>query len=704
MATMTATMKSFTKGLKTAIKPMQASLANIEQSLIVTASREDVVEGKRAEKVKLNEEKKQTSLLEKLFGKRDKDGKGGSFLSKHWGKILTAIGALLLLIPKDFYKNIFDPKWWKDNSWEIGGWILGAILVKKAWENIGTIILGSFWAGLMLKQHNAAKAERVAAKKVADEKAKKVADEKAKKVADEKAEKAKKVADEKAEKAEKKAEKAEKKAEKAKKKAELAAAKKATVKAEKIVSSPEPNPKVDTRTWKAVESKTYGNAGGMFTKVARGVGALAKGIIPAIVLKTMYEKGIEAAMVEYLAIVGDFSMFTNNLGDFSMFTNNKDSYANIANGDLGRLEGQSLDFRKKVREVMGFNNKTPKGLEEFAKKVSEEQENKNTKRTLEKIHKLKKELNEGGKQHTERNNSPLNLGSKGGYTSSDLKSGNTPSQGMYFRTFPTANWYDSKSHRIRMNKFGDHPTAGTRETSWSKLNPSTQTKVNFLAERLGQMILTSGWRTQKSNITARINRLDPLGGVGGHVGADGNFIEGSINTRYKRSWRNAILNKFGQPRGSAMLMAGPGTDDRKDAVEFLSTLPDFGGPHGHGNAIDMKYPAGYGKDASGKAAFAKLVGDIFPGSTVYDESGHLHVGFNPKINPEDIKNAWNTAHEERSHLMAQKSFGLYPSTTLVNNSPTNIKQGDNTVLAGSYSAQDNGIWNEQTSSNRWRYS
>ena len=55
MATMSATMKQFTKGLKTTFEPMQTSLSNIEHALTITASREQEIETQRAEKEKLEE-------------------------------------------------------------------------------------------------------------------------------------------------------------------------------------------------------------------------------------------------------------------------------------------------------------------------------------------------------------------------------------------------------------------------------------------------------------------------------------------------------------------------------------------------------------------------------------------------------------------------------------------------------------------------
>ena len=94
MATMSATMKQFTKGLKTSLEPMQASLANIEKCSCLVSSRENEVELKRLEKEKLDTEKEQTAALKKIAGnsvketkEKDKE-KGKGFLAKHWGKIL----------------------------------------------------------------------------------------------------------------------------------------------------------------------------------------------------------------------------------------------------------------------------------------------------------------------------------------------------------------------------------------------------------------------------------------------------------------------------------------------------------------------------------------------------------------------------------------------------------------------------------------
>ena len=155
MATMSATMKQFTKGLKTHLEPIKTSLTNIEQSLVVTAeasqvSREDEVENKKAEKEKLDEEKKQTSWLKKLFGKKDEKGEGGGFFTRHWRKILLGIGALLLFLPKQWIKNLFDPKWWKDNAWIIGGTLAGALLfylgAPAVWSGVASAIGGALFA------------------------------------------------------------------------------------------------------------------------------------------------------------------------------------------------------------------------------------------------------------------------------------------------------------------------------------------------------------------------------------------------------------------------------------------------------------------------------------------------------------------------------------------------------------------------------
>ena len=127
MATMSATMKQFTKGLQLAVQPMQTSLANIEKSLVVTGSKEDVIA--RADKEKLTEDtvkatkeqEKQTAALEHLTKNSDKDQKDKKeekgFFGKHWGKLLLAVLLIASLLPKKEtirnikkivdYKNIF---------------------------------------------------------------------------------------------------------------------------------------------------------------------------------------------------------------------------------------------------------------------------------------------------------------------------------------------------------------------------------------------------------------------------------------------------------------------------------------------------------------------------------------------------------------------------------------------------------------------
>ena len=150
MATMSATMKQFTKGLKTTFEPMQTSLANIEQSLVIQAqekSREEEVEAKRLEKKKLDEETKQTSWLKKLFGKKDEKGEGGGFITRHWKKIVAGLLFILTLLPKSFFRNLISPKWWKDHAWMIGGAIAGALLLKlglpMVWNGVAAALGGA---------------------------------------------------------------------------------------------------------------------------------------------------------------------------------------------------------------------------------------------------------------------------------------------------------------------------------------------------------------------------------------------------------------------------------------------------------------------------------------------------------------------------------------------------------------------------------
>ena len=152
MATMSATMKQFTKGLKTTFEPMQTSLANIEQSLVIQAqekSREEEVEAKRLEKKKLDEETKQTSWLKKLFGKKDEKGEGGGFFTRHWRKILFALGALLLFLPKQWIKNLFSMKWWEENGLLIGGAIGAGIIAYLLGPGIWAGVAGVFGLSLL---------------------------------------------------------------------------------------------------------------------------------------------------------------------------------------------------------------------------------------------------------------------------------------------------------------------------------------------------------------------------------------------------------------------------------------------------------------------------------------------------------------------------------------------------------------------------
>ena len=700
MATMSATMKQFTKGLKTTFEPMQTSLASIEQSLLISASkeatREEEVEAARLAKKAADEEAKQTTWLKKLFGKKDEKGEGGGFFTKHWGKILTALAGLLLFLPKDFLKEkLFNPQWWKDQATTIGGWIAGAFLAKKTWDLAGETF-GFALKAWMLKNMMGGGIGRMFGFGGGGGTTKK---------------------------------------------GEIP---KKGGKGGRMLPVLSKLGKIVGWAWAAGSllsaQETFSEEGfsagmGKFWETMWG-GVLGdkkqvKDLLDSVGQKIKDASGeitktfIKLATADYKKMAEELWAPIKEQLDKAKLK--KEQAEMIPSQDVFTKENTSKEVQQKIyqkqikqlnTEIANLNHQigqTKPTVGGMKKRAALIKSLRNAQRRLPLVKEQLQMLLEGGPvnptgRFSSKQPGYTSDGQGGGYTGSDLQSGNAPSQGMFFRTWPIANWYDSKSHRIRMNRFGDHPTDGTRATSWSKLNPSTQTKVNFLAERLGQIVLTSGWRTQQSNKAAMINRLDPLGGVGGHVGADGKFVAGSINTRYKTSWRKAILKKFGQAEGSAMLMdMGHGTDitaygSRAKAVEFLSALPDFGGPHGHGNAIDMKYPAGYGKDASGKAAFAKLVKDIFPGSTVYDERGHLHVGFNAKISPDDIKNAWNAAHTENREANLQfAAGGGGGGQAVINNAPTNIKEGDSTVLAGSYHAQDNGIWNEQVaSSNHWR--
>ena len=102
---------------------VKSSLAEMEKSLGTIAgdtskiksffetSMEEQVEGKRAEKLKGKEEKTQTKLLQGIFkNTKDGKGKGESFLSRHWGKLLLALLAAIaaLKIPWKMFNSPSD--------------------------------------------------------------------------------------------------------------------------------------------------------------------------------------------------------------------------------------------------------------------------------------------------------------------------------------------------------------------------------------------------------------------------------------------------------------------------------------------------------------------------------------------------------------------------------------------------------------------
>ena len=699
MATMTATMKSFTKGLKAALEPMQTSLANIEQSLIVTASREDVVEGKRAEKVKLNEEKKQTSLLEKLFGKRDKDGKeGGSFLSKHWGKILTALAGLMLFLPKDFLKEkLFNVEWWKDTAKVFGIALVGYLALKTAWSASAGVFGGAIagavtsallsGAGIPAALTTAFKMTGVLA-------------------------------------------------------VALALGKLALDGWEGYTSD------WDASTF----SKTLGGALG-----GKGKGALnsfVQGSKWAVLLgaggfAAAGPIGLVAGMLLGAALGGiagyiggeTISLGIDKVGKEiekiwdniwkDVFSSDKSTYKEKAQ-EFGqriakssdkwleeKLDGLVTSFDKIInwgkdlvndikemfdkpelnisstshyaihKKKMEDLKKNLDYLQKIKDKRKEEEQAEETKRILEKIHKLKKELKEEGKQHTEWNRGSLGSlklqsysgdGMGGGFGVTKASFGSNTDRNWIKNTDPALlldyvkhggslqSWGIGKSNKINM-------TTG-RDESWTHLSETSKSKTNILArfwEKMGfgKMQMTSGYRTVDENIEAMDNSKN------------------SLNV-YKWKWQNFLRKQFEDKPGLAdkILTAGANTDLRRMGVRALMNNPAFlaASGHLHGNGIDIAYPPG--KDKTNFDEVKAQIQDVFPGANVLPEKRHLHIKFDPAVSPGDITHNYNALQQKLNEGMINLRKSNSGTAPFINAPTTNNKTENHQTLVYSNNAQD----------------
>ena len=105
---------------------MQESLEKIDKNTAVMGAfaktAEDLLEAGRAQKIRDQEQHKQTSALEKISKISSESKKEQSFFGKHWGKLLLGMLVLLGLIYKNlpktpkFVKDILDDPLLKDKE------------------------------------------------------------------------------------------------------------------------------------------------------------------------------------------------------------------------------------------------------------------------------------------------------------------------------------------------------------------------------------------------------------------------------------------------------------------------------------------------------------------------------------------------------------------------------------------------------------
>ena len=665
MATMSATMKQFTKGLNTTFEPMRVSLANIEQSLVVQAqetSREDEVETKRLEKKKLDEETKQTSWLKKLFGKKDEKGEGGGFITRHWGKILTALAGLLLFLPKDFLKEkLFNPDWWKK---DVAPWIIGGLLVKTAWENMGSIFAAAVltkWTGSAFfktlkffktkmfptkpvhqvnahpeSQHfknrhkNFGKEQQIrqvtephpnphkATKPINVNKAKDIQDinkieQQTKKVTKNLENKAKQIAN----------------------------------------TSP---PKGTGKPYISGLAKFFnrallpgividefmGQRYGFRTNVLENIFTGFTTDTPLLqtgLKKKSVKKSIEATTIELMRFFADFS--SNKTSEHA--TRDKDG--TIVYGAMG--DDQPGHFQRRMRKLLGHTGtESPYTLPEdmktpFLKKFSEGVFGEGSGNiSMEKARKLNSSLNNYLKKQS---------GAK-------QKKGN---DGMTIIDESRSRGGSNLSWK------SDLP-----ETS-KKLTKNTLAKLEILADYLGGMTITSGRRTDREQWQALFMAED---------------LDGPLPSPRKNQLTAAGL------RGSKKL-----TTERVLAIEELLKGPrPYKSFHQAGMAFDFRYRRGLATTQDEKVELQKKILKLFPKARLAMEPDHVHMRFDPNIKPEDIMTKFVQLQQEqfaRNNLPA----GMVSPTVI--NSPTNnvVKQGNKTVVAGSNNAQHWSLWNDITS-------
>lgn len=150
---------SMFKAMQMALKPSEKLLE--KQKVLLThltrnsyKTAEEKLESRKAEKLKNEEEKKQTGFLAQLLGQSDKKGKSGGiwgFLKDNWGKIAIGIGLLLTPIKHLVAGFNWMKEYWENNTLAEMGADLATAFVVAMGLKIGAGVLFKKLSEVILK-------------------------------------------------------------------------------------------------------------------------------------------------------------------------------------------------------------------------------------------------------------------------------------------------------------------------------------------------------------------------------------------------------------------------------------------------------------------------------------------------------------------------------------------------------------------------
>jgi len=645
MATMSATMKQFTKGLKTSLEPIETSVANIEHSLVVSAqekSREDEVEGKRAETKKLDEEKKQTSWLKKIWGesvksKKESSGIWAALLAMLRKFLLVAGAALaaLLLTPKDILAGVFDA--------------LGKtsdMLGRSFFKNIGKILPG---AGAQDSHVKAFQRNKPSFTRNLVNQAKELVKDVNKKVVklgnkikavlktpvaeipdpvevDEEQKKQKKTTG--------------KPVKKTPMRPGIKVEKKELIKTGKTrknipgklniseavkIDKQRRQNRADFKKWMPKAARVARASSVAFAAAGPYAAAGTAIFLTAIEAWAETEEGKEQLAIWQVEADEIGKYLIMKTGAARSFTKNYD-------------KEQEKEFEKNLRKKIAFENADAHKRMVLGGHIQPRD--------------VPIPLSTAIKKHPEIKNYLEKQKKKG----LSLSLQRVPDNMMKFQTY---------------GDLGNNVVWDSRITSADpkNLTADTTSKLSILARLLGGLNITSGRRSKAEQAKA--------------------MVEQKTFVMSKKWIKKANIT-------TAEMNSPAKSQAREDMVKRLQEL-GYSSWHQHGNAIDFSYPAGYGKNKRWPELRDKI-DSVFPGAKdrMIAEDDHIHLRFNDKNDPMESNRRMQNLISENNGLKLPS--GLVGATTVNQiNAPTHIKGGEKkTVLTGSNHAQHWSMWNDLT--------